>query len=96
MACCVRQKFAARRLARQYAIEMTRECQENGCAPETVTPEAVMTRMQEDGLVTEGVDWGNLLEFLMTLIQMLARFFGPTPVPTTESAPAEKNGGKKS
>ena len=86
MICCPLKRLAARRLARQYAIEMVRECEESGCAPETVTGEAVIARMEADGLEADRMDWGGLLAFLLALIEQLRTLFAPEPV-STQSEP---------
>lgn len=96
MAQNVQQMLAARQLARQYAIEMTRECQENGCPPESVTAEKIIERMRDEGLVTDGFNWELLLNTLLVLLRQLTRFFGPAPVMASESPPAEKGAAKKS
>lgn len=83
------QMLAARQLARQYAIDMMRECQENGCPPESVTAERIIERMLEEGLVTEGFNWELLLNTLLVLLQQLSRFFGPAPQTTAERQPGK-------
>ena len=90
--CCLR-RLSARRLARQYAIEMVRECEVTGCNPETVTPESVIERMEADGLTPEGVDWSPMVTFLLQLIEQLIRLFFPqsAPVMTTATEQPEKS-----
>ena len=71
----LRKRLAARRLARQYAIELMTEARDNGEPPESVTAEAVIERMKADGLDVADTDWQGLLEFLITLIERLVRLF---------------------
>lgn len=73
----LRQRIAARRLARQYAIEMILAARDSGEPLDRVTAESVVERMKADGLEeAAAVDWLAILDFVLTLIERLQDLFG--------------------
>lgn len=81
-------EMSVRRLARQYAVEHMHECQYCGSAPEGVTAECVLERMESDGIPVREFDWGKMLDFVMRVLELLRPLFGPVPV--ASDPPAEK------